>query len=187
MGYVASTTLTVTGDPGETVPVTLGGLANPPVEPVLHYSMSGGLRGNEVGDTYGVINGVCTNIGSSRESSEGFGGSFVFQSDSAIRIGNHTGLDKDSEIGFSLDFKPSQASGTLVDFHLRSQKLAMEPDGRLRYEVETENGVFKVFSAPSNRTSRIDQEEIPRNKRRRHGSCGHAVRFQRRNKHMIMR
>ena len=148
VGYVASTTLTVTGDPDETVPVTLGSLSNPPVEPVLHYSMSGGLLGNEVEDTYGVINGVCTNIGSSRESSEGFGGSFVFQSDSAIRIGNHTGLDKDSEIGFSLDFKPSQASGTLVDFHLRSQKLAMEPDGRLRYEVETEDGVFEVFSAP---------------------------------------
>jgi hypothetical protein len=63
-------------------------------------------------------------------------------------VADHTALDKASDIGFSLSFKPDLTTGSLVEYYLRSMKLVIEPDGRLKYQVITDDGPFQVLSDP---------------------------------------
>ncbi|MCF6209894.1 MAG: hypothetical protein L3J88_01045 [Gammaproteobacteria bacterium] len=147
--YVAETTLTVNGTPGETVPVSLGSLSKPIIEPVLEYPMYSLGPNQTVFDRYEIIHATASDVVSTRESRKGFRGSYDFTAASAaVRIPNHRALDKASELGFSLSFKATDAVGTLVNYDLRKQRLSLTTDSRVQYQIETADGTFTVTSAP---------------------------------------
>jgi hypothetical protein len=146
--YSISTDITVEGNPDDVVPVTIGDLVNPPIEPVLHYSMAKAYLNAQVRDSYGVIHGMTNAMSSVSESASGFGGSFLFNVDSDVRVDIHSGYDKDKDLGFSFEFKPSVAGATLVQNYLRSQKLSILPDNRLEFQIITDTGTFTVQSNP---------------------------------------
>ncbi len=148
VAYAAESTVTVEGTPGQTVTATIGDLMNPPIEPVLHYSMTQVLD-NQAFDSYGFLHGTLDRVTLAMDHHDGFGGSFQFQDNAAVRLGAHSVMDKPNNMGFSLYFKP-QAPGALVDFFLRSQHLTLETDRRLRYRITTDQGSFEIFSQPIN-------------------------------------
>ncbi len=57
-------------------------------------------------------------------------------------------LGKQNDLGFSLDLKPTNAGGVLVDLGNGAQKLTQTSSGSLVYEIRTTNGTYSVESEP---------------------------------------
>jgi len=55
-------------------------------------------------------------------------------------------LGKQNNLGFSLDLKPTNAGGVLVDLGNGAQKLTQTSSGSLVYEIRTTNGTYSVES-----------------------------------------
>ncbi len=145
MDYAVSSTLTVNGTVGEVVPVSLGSLAEPVIEPILHYSLFtlGGATQNTVFDRYDIIHGKATDLTATRDSAEGFRGSLQFTTDaSAIRVPNHTALDKASERGVQ-----TQAEGGFsiaLNFFVPSAYAAAKDASSPGFWASIKAGVTKV-------------------------------------------
>ena len=145
--YVTSTEVTVTGEVGTTEKLSIGGLENPPIEPLLYYNLNRVYGDNTVGDAYGVINATIGNVARDLESFDGFKGSYAFAADSNLKIPHHNALQKDNRIGFGLKVKPI-AAGVIVDYSATSQKLTLLPNNKIQYQVETSEGIYTVESSP---------------------------------------
>ncbi len=145
--YVTSTEVTVTGKVGTTEKLSIGGLENPPIEPLLYYNLNRVYGDNTVGDAYGVINATIGNVARDLESFDGFKGSYAFAADSNLKIPHHNALQKDNRIGFGLKVKPI-AAGVIVDYSATSQKLTLLPNNKIQYQVETSEGLYTVESSP---------------------------------------
>ncbi len=83
--YVVSTEMTLTGEVGTTETVSIGSLANPPIEPLLHYSLNRVYSDDVVGDVYGVINAQNVSASQNPESIDGFKGSYSFSGGARLR------------------------------------------------------------------------------------------------------
>lgn len=57
-------------------------------------------------------------------------------------------LGKQNNLGFSLDLKPAQAGGTLVNLGNGAQTLRQTSSGSLIYEIRTGDGTYRVESEP---------------------------------------
>ncbi len=143
--YVVSTEMTLSGTAGTTETISIGSLENPPIEPLLYYSLNRVYSDNVVGDAYGVINGQNTSAVENPESAEGFRGSYSFTGGAKVTVPQHVALQKNNNLGFGLKVKPN-ASGTIVDYSATSQKLMLSTANRFQYQVTTTDGVYTVES-----------------------------------------
>ncbi|WP_323816594.1 hypothetical protein [Cellvibrio sp. NN19] len=141
--YVVSTDITVKGAPGESVPVAIGDLANPAIEPIAYYNMNNLYGDKVVGDAYGIIDAQWQSVVQSEESSEGFDGSYQFSIDSTVNVPAHSAFNKAGNIGLGFEAKLA-APGIVVSFLAAGQQLELLAGGMLRFSQQTELGTESI-------------------------------------------
>jgi len=146
--YNASTDLSITGTPGELVPVSIGSLYNPAIEPVLHYPLYAKGAQDEIFDRYNIIHGTSSDVINSTDSAKGFRGSVEFDGSGVVRVPNNVALNRTGQLGFSLNVKPQTSGGSIVNYAVSSQQLSYN-NGRFEYQVTTADGTFNVSSTPA--------------------------------------
>lgn len=145
--YSASSSLTVEGNPGEQVPVKIGTLMEPAIEPVLQYPMNSLGGSKQVFDRYDTIHASSIDLSTTRESAQGFRGSLKFISTSGIKVPDNNALDKPTNIGFSLNIKPESTNVNIVNYIRRSQKLKINAASEIEYTIDTTDGTFTIKSS----------------------------------------
>lgn len=154
--YKVSETIRALGDPGDNVTVRIGDFRDPNRAPIAAYYMNAVDDGRVLDETGryhlnadSVSQAQGTPMGGGRSlrfkpedpSAEG-GGASVLWTESAPALG------KLNNLGFSLDLKPANAGGVLVNLGNGAQKLTQTSSGSLVYEIRTTNGTYSVESEP---------------------------------------
>lgn len=154
--FVVSTEITVKGAPGEVVPVAVGDLANPAIEPLVYYNMNNVYGDQVVGDAYGVIDAQWQALNQAEESNGGFDGSYSFNSASTIKVPLHSAFNKTGNIGVGFEAK-LRGPGLIVSFNSAGQRLELTSDHKLRFTQTTETGdeTLEISDVEINKWHRI--------------------------------
>ncbi|PHS00333.1 MAG: hypothetical protein COA80_02905, partial [Leeuwenhoekiella sp.] len=154
--YKVSETIQALGDPGDTVTVNIGDIRDPNVAPIAAYYMNA-VDDGQVLDETGRYHLTAESVSQARGTPMGGGRSLRFKpedpavqgsSTSTLWATNVPALGKRNNLGFSLDLKPINAGGTLVNLSNGAQTLTQSSTGRLTYKIRTTNGTYQVDSDP---------------------------------------
>jgi len=144
--------------------VTLGDLSDPNLEPVLALSMNFVDEDNNgkliIPDEHAIHNGKIViqnnpvpglglNGGISLVHDHPLGGgtSLHFEADSLVKIDSDSVFNRQDNIGFRLDFKPTSTTQTGKQIFLKHQgdvQTLSYGDNKLRYEIKTDQGTFAI-------------------------------------------
>ena len=158
--YETSLNVTVKGTPNTSVPVTIGTLADPNLNPLAAYFMNH-LDAEEVNevvryhapDELGLSTGRAYDILVDKQSPHGnVGKSYYFDNrvvsslNARIEIADASAVAKPDAISFRVDVKPAAFDGDIFNVG-QAQSLSLNSSGELTYRIETSAGVFNITSA----------------------------------------
>ncbi len=146
--YTNQTTLMVAGTPGESVAVALGDYAEPAITPVLHYPMQSLSPGGTVEDRRGGNPGSATGVTIVQAAYGDLSKAYHFDGSGSVTAPDTDALRFADHVGFTVKLKPGLGSATVVDYPLSGQRLLLQSDGALVYEVKTDTGTYTVASEP---------------------------------------
>jgi hypothetical protein len=148
VAYFAETTLEVSGTPGETQEISLGNLAEPVREPILHYPMNRVDTAGLVIDAFQGIDGQASDITTVLDYPQGFDTSYAFTGASEITVGLDSALNRPDNLGLGFWFKPTSANSPIVDYAVRNLTLSLNSQSQLVFSIQTSDGTFSVTSDP---------------------------------------
>jgi Laminin G domain len=143
--------------------VTLGDLADPNLEPLIALTMNM-VDENEQGETYiadehdqnhgkiSVVNNPVLAMNKAggislvEDHPLGGGTSLHFESDSRVTVASNAALNKNNNLGFRLDFKPTSAPVSIQTFlrHQGDVQSLSYGNNTLRYQIKTDSGVYTL-------------------------------------------
>lgn len=155
LDYPVRAELSVSGQPGETKTITVGDLRDPAIQTVAAYYMNGLSDGAEL-DENGRTSLQAEYVSAVHDTAEGQGISYGFVTANDTAFGDKPSqlhasavpeLGKISDFGFNLDIKPRSFGGEIINLG-NGNKLTLLADGRLQYNVRTDEQDYSVFSSP---------------------------------------
>ncbi|MGD9170090.1 MAG: hypothetical protein PVI97_08525 [Candidatus Thiodiazotropha sp.] len=138
--YTNNTYLVVNGTPGETVDVSLMDYLDPPFVPSLEFSMKHAPQSGVVSDFRRGREGAATNITyNSAKTTATTRGAYQFGDSSHIVVEDNTGLVKQGQVGFTIQFNAETTSGTLLEYSAAGLTLRFSGDS-LTLTQSTDSG-----------------------------------------------
>ncbi|MBU2714098.1 LamG domain-containing protein, partial [Zooshikella harenae] len=160
LSYPTQTTITVKGQPGETIPLSLGNIADPVIAPAAAFLMNTLWQQTALTDETGLYEAQAEHIRLVKDhpiGGAGFSYQFTQQSfnttpeentgNSKLVVNNAEGLALPDAVGFRVAIKPSEVGGELIKLG-QGQKLQLTQEGKLNYQIQTSTGRYHLTSEP---------------------------------------
>lgn len=156
--YTANGYIQLKGEVGHQMPLQLGSMFEPNLQPIAAYAMKE-VEDDQVEELNQLHSGTARHVQASLDNPNGTGQSYLFNAQamqnaqgvfesSTIEVPASERFRRSESTGFRVNVKLNAVGGSIFNLEGGAQQLLVDGDGRLVYQLWTSTGQHSVQSAP---------------------------------------